>query len=131
MTTLEHGTAEELSVESIRKSVGLYSYWLSQGAQTCDGFNAEHVKTIKVLLARIDDLERAAQVVIDRWDTPLWEDSSPTVHVIGALRRVLGVRSIKPACSTCGGLGVIREMELHREHDAPCPDCTDNQPSKP
>ena len=120
MTILEPRTAEEPTVERIREY--LDRKWFSDSYETL---------SIKVLLARIDELECAAQVVIDRWDTPLWEDSSPTAHVIEALRRALGVRSIKPACSTCGGLGVIREMELHREHDAPCPDCTDNQPSKP
>lgn len=37
----------------------------------------------------IDRLRRAAQAVVDRWNTPLWKDVGPTAEVIYRLRDLL------------------------------------------
>ena len=35
------------------------------------------------------DLRKAAQAVVDRWDTPLWKDAPATATYIEALRQAL------------------------------------------
>ena len=75
MVTLEPCTAEDLSVEDIRNG-----WWLSV---SLNGHNTYEIKAIKVLLARIAELERnnviyspcqkhigTAWLMIDRLDPP-------------------------------------------------------------
>jgi hypothetical protein len=40
--------------------------------------------------AKVESLRKAAQAVVDRWDTPLWKDVPATGEFINALRRELG-----------------------------------------
>lgn len=46
-------------------------------------------KTILSILDRLEQLEKAAQAVVERWDTPLWKDVEPTAGVINRLRNAL------------------------------------------
>jgi len=38
---------------------------------------------------RLEEVEMAAQAVVDRWETPLWKDAEPTAAVIYRLRDIL------------------------------------------
>ena len=44
---------------------------------------------IEALEAERDRLREAGQAVVDRWDTPLWEEAEATGHVINRLRAAL------------------------------------------
>ncbi len=41
-------------------------------------------------LKRLANLIVAADLVVDRWDSPLWKDAGPTADVINNLRKVIG-----------------------------------------
>lgn len=43
-----------------------------------------------------EELVRAAQAVVDRWDTPLWKDVPHTGEFIGKLREALSPYTTKP-----------------------------------
>lgn len=45
--------------------------------------------------ARIEALEKAAQAVIDRWETPAWKDAPATAVYINALRAALSTSAQK------------------------------------
>ena len=38
---------------------------------------------------RLEEVEMAAQAVVDRWETPHWKDAEPTAAVIYKLRDIL------------------------------------------
>lgn len=42
--------------------------------------------------AQDEALVRAAQAVVERWDTPLWKDAKPTAEFIWRLRAALASR---------------------------------------
>lgn len=41
------------------------------------------------LRRRVDELERAARALVNRWDTPLWKDAPATAEYINRLRALL------------------------------------------
>lgn len=43
---------------------------------------------------RLEEVEMAAQEVVDRWETPLWKDAEPTAAVIYRLRDILANKEI-------------------------------------
>jgi len=49
------------------------------------GIEAEFTET----LDDRNQLIKAAQAVVDRWETPLWKDAEPTAKVINAMRNCL------------------------------------------
>jgi len=44
----------------------------------------------------MSDLRKAAQALVDRWDTPLWKDAPHTGQYIDALRAALAQPERKP-----------------------------------
>ena len=44
----------------------------------------------------MNDLRKAAQAVIDRWDSPDWKDGTHTADYINALRAALAEPTVKP-----------------------------------
>lgn len=54
--------------------------YLGTSRKNADALSAAH--------ERIAELERAANAVIERWDTPAWKDAKATAEVIGELRKV-------------------------------------------
>jgi hypothetical protein len=53
----------------------------------------------------MSDLHKAAQALVDRWDTPLWKDAPHTGVFIDALRAALAQPERKPLTE-----GEIRDM---------------------
>ena len=54
---------------------------------------------IKQLTTERDKLKKAAQAVVDRWDSPNWKDQPHTGNYISDLREALK-ESAWPTCST-------------------------------
>lgn len=48
---------------------------------------------ISALRARVGELERAGQAVVDRWETPLWKDARHTADFIHDLRDAINKES--------------------------------------
>ena len=49
------------------------------------------------LRRRVDELERAARELVNRWDTPLWKDVPATAGFINRLRKLLPANETNPA----------------------------------
>ena len=52
-------------------------------------YDADHMKAYGKQCRETAALRKAAQAVVDRWDTPLWKDVPATAEYINALRRAL------------------------------------------
>jgi hypothetical protein len=61
-------------------------------------FDSPQAEDVRKLRDDRDALRRAAQAVVDRWDTPLWKDAPATGVSINALREALA--GANPAAAT-------------------------------
>ena len=62
----------------------------------------------------MNDLRKAAQALVDRWDTPLWKDAPHTGQYIDALRAALAQPELDPASASAWWtlvMGAAAELE--------------------